>query len=82
MNYHNTIHVLHLNFAQVLLPSMVFLLYRNEVIVFLLDFVLTMQYLSKIQKIWYGTQTIQGYLEWGIAHSLNILFYELEYNMH
>jgi hypothetical protein len=24
----------------------------------------------------------QGYLEWGIARSLSILFYELEYNMH
>jgi hypothetical protein len=22
----------------------------------------------------------QGYLEWGIAHSLSILLYELEYN--
>ncbi len=24
----------------------------------------------------------QGYLKWGIACSLNILFYELEYNIH
>jgi len=24
----------------------------------------------------------QGYAEWGVAHSLSILFYELEYNMH
>jgi hypothetical protein len=61
---------------------MVFLMYPNEVIVFFLDFVLAMQYLFKIQKIWYGAQTIQGYLEWGIAHSLSILFYEPKYNMH
>jgi len=24
----------------------------------------------------------QGYVEWGITHSLSILLYELDYNMH
>jgi hypothetical protein len=61
---------------------MVFLVYPNEVIVFLLEKNLAMLYLSKIQKIWYGAQTIQGYLGQGIAHSLSILFYEHEHNMH
>ncbi len=42
---------------------MVFLVYPNEVIAFLLYYVLAMQYLSNIQKIWYGAQIIQGYQE-------------------
>jgi hypothetical protein len=40
------------------------------------------QYLFKFQKIEYGAQTILRLPEWGITHSLSILFYELDYNIH
>jgi hypothetical protein len=51
--------------------------------VFLLNFVKVTQYPSTFQKICYGAHCIfLGCPKRGIARSLNILFYEHEYNMH
>ncbi len=48
-----------------IIQPMVFTMYPNEIILFLLRFVGATQYLSKFQKIWYGAQTISRILRMG-----------------
>jgi hypothetical protein len=40
-----------------------------------------MQYLLIVKRYDMELKLFQGYLEWGIACSLSILFYKFEYNM-
>jgi hypothetical protein len=62
---------------------MVFTKYPNEGIAFFLGFVRAMYNTSPSFKRYdMEPKLFLGYPERGITHSLNILFYELQYNMH
>ncbi len=62
---------------------MVFTKYPNEGIVFFLGFVRAMYNTSPSFKRYdMEPKLFLGHLKKGIARSLNILFYELQYNMH
>ncbi len=70
------------NLDQTRIQPMVFTEYANEGIAFLLGFGKAMQYLSGFKKYDMEPKLFLGYPEKGIIKSLNILLYELEYNMH
>ncbi len=67
---------------QTRIQPMVFTEYANKGIAILLGFGKAMQYLLGFKKYDMEPKLFLGYLEKGIAKSLNILLYELEYNMH